>query len=131
MAERTKVRSEAIMAGFRAHFQQVGQELGNIKLSTGLGPLKIDVATPGIIKAEFEGYSRALDSLNSSLACLDGRTFDNEPILRLELKVPNVVELRTKMLDKAEASYGRMAGITATLTYDQQQDPYLAALHKV
>lgn len=129
-AERTRVRSEAIMARFREHYDRVGRGLGNINLSSGLGPVKIDAKTAGVVKAEFEGYARALEALNNARACLDGRTFGDRPMLYLELKMPNAVELREQMLHKAVADYGSMAGITVTHTYDQRQDPFLTALRK-
>ena len=36
-AERTRVRTEAIMGRFRAHYERVGTGIGHIRLASGLG----------------------------------------------------------------------------------------------
>ena len=130
-AERTRVRTEAIMAWFRAHYERVGTGIGNVRLASGLGPVKVEVKTPGIVEVDFKGYAQALEALNGARQCLDGARFNNEPGMRVALKFPNATEWRDRLLRKADNDYGDMAGITPNHTYDREQDPFLAALRKV
>jgi hypothetical protein len=129
--ERTRVRKEAIKDGFLAQCKRVGMGIGQARLASGLGPVALDTETPGLIKADFEGYGRALATLNHARQCLDGGRFDTEPGLCLELKVPTLEDWYATLLGKAEADYGGMAGITASHAYDREQDPFLAALRSV
>jgi len=129
--ERTKIRSDAIKDCFRAQRSRVRQEIGNIRLANGLGPVIIDDKSSGVVKVEFEGYGQALEILNNARQCLDGRAFDRETYLRLQINVPNAEEWHETLLRKAEADYGNMAGITVNHTYDRAEDPFLTALWKL
>lgn len=129
-AERTRVRTEAIMDWFKAHYHRVGTGIGQVRLASGLGPVKVDANTPGVVKVRFEGHAQALEVLNSARQCLDGGRFDSQAPMYVELNMPNPVEWRDKLLRKADADYGDMAGITPRHTYDREQDPFLAALRK-
>lgn len=129
--ERSRVRKQAIKDGFLALCTRVGTGIGQARLASGLGPVTLDTETPGVIKADFEGYDQALAVLNDARQCLDGGRFNIEPGLRLELNVPTWEDWRCTLLGKSETDYGGMAGITSSNTYDREQDPFLAALRKV
>lgn len=129
-AERTRVRSEAIMDWFRAHYRRVGTQLGNIRQASKLGPGNVDGKGAGRLDVEFAGYAQALQALNSARQCLDGGQFNMEPSMHLTLTFPDAAEWREKLLRKAEHDYGAMAGITSQHTYDREQDPFLAALRR-
>lgn len=129
-AERTRVRTDAIMHWFKVHYQRMGTGIGQVGLASGVGPAKVDANTPGVVKVRFEGYTQAFEVLNSARHCLDGGRFDSQEEIDVQLKVPSVAEWRDKLLRKADVDYGDMAGITPRNTYDREQDPFLAALRK-
>jgi len=130
-AERTRVRRKAIADAFADHFDRVGKALAAIRLDCGLGPVNVNAKTPGVVEVDFQGYGRALAALNSARQCLDGESFDDGLRMLVRMSVPNPAEWQEKLLARANADYGDMAGITAAHTYDAQKDPFLGALRRL
>jgi hypothetical protein len=75
----------------------------------------IDDKSSGVLKVEFEGYGQALEILNNTRQCLDGRVFDRETYLRLQLNVPNAEEWHETLLRKAKQTTATWPGLRSTI----------------